>query len=492
MKIAEIHSIKGDIEKSNELLKDATLKRNKILSDKDRKKYENQDREFINYVVFTYFMNEEYEQALSLGEQFIKDNGKDKTLMRTMYTVYMVDGQKDKAKEMIDNYEVDNESAYDLALLAKMNMLSDNWDDGFKLLNEAFNKDKNEIKVFDVITQFAAYDRDGILTKLTELLNDNPEELSYKMWLAKVYSMLPETANLANDIIEEIKNEDIGNIPLKVMISTVYKNMGNELEANDILETIINNDKNSFAGYHISAWQSFESKNYDKAFELCKKSILANKDYPDNYGFLIPKIMIAKEKNKTSEGYFITALQKEPFNYNIMIKIAEYYDDNSIDNEKARKYYKLAAAVKPNDSEIYYNLATLDLLDENIDSAIAYLNKAIEINEAISKYHRTLGTIYLKQGENDKAIESIRIAYGTDKSDALTLNNAGCYYISIEGDIERGMDNIQGAYEGINNSMDEETKNTITKNYNKAKDLYDKYNIGDEAELTVPEFTLFY
>ena len=100
-------------------------------------------------------------------------------------------------------------------------------------------------------------------------------------------------------------------------------------------------------------------ENYDKAFELCKKSILANKDYPDNYGFLIPKIMMAKEKNKTSEGYFITALQKEPFNYNIMIKIAEYYEGNSIDNEKARRYYKLAAAVKPNDSEIYYNLATI-------------------------------------------------------------------------------------------------------------------------------------
>ncbi|MBU3086915.1 tetratricopeptide repeat protein [Clostridium gasigenes] len=491
VKIAEIHSIKGEIEKSNELLRKATLKRNKILSSKDRKKYETQDKEFINYVVFTYFMNEEYEQALSLGEQFIKDNGKDKTLMRTMYTVYMVDGQKDKAKEMIDNYEVDNESAYDLALIAKMNMLSDNWDDGFKLLNEAFNKDKNEIKVFDVITQFAAYDRDGILTKLTELVNDNPEELSYKMWLAKVYSMLPETTNLANDIIEEIKNEDVGEIPLKVMMSTVYKNTGNELEANSILENIINNDKNSYASYHIAAWQSFESENYDKAFELCKKSILANKDYPDNYGFLMPKIMMAKEKNKTSEGYFITALQKEPFNYNIMIKIAEYYEGNSIDNEKSRRYYRLAAAMNPNDSEIYYNLATLDLLDKNIDSAIKYLNKAIEINGAVSKYHRTLGTIYLNQGQNDKAIESIRIAYGEDKSDALTLNNAGCYYISIEGDIERGMDNIKGAYEGINNSMDEETKNTIIKNYHKAKTLYDEYNIENEAKLIVPEFSFF-
>lgn len=492
VKIAEINSINGNIDKSNELLKDAMAQRNNILADKGREKYEDRDREFINYVVFTYFMNEEYGQALNLGQLCLKENGKDKTLMRTMYTVYMANGQKDKAKEMIDTYEVDTESAYDLSLLAKMNMLIDNWDNGFKLLNEAWNKDKDEVKVFDVITQFAAYDRDGILTKLTQLTKDNPDELSYKLWVAKVYSMLPQTANLASDIIEGVTNEDIGSIPISVMKAKIYKNIGNDVEANNILKDIISNDENSYIGYHISAWQSFEGGKYDEAFELCKKSILANKDYPDNYGFLIPEIMIATGKNQIAEGYFRTALQKEPFNYNIMIKIGDYYNNNSTDSEKAKRYYKLAAAVKPNDSEVYYNLATIDLVQGNVDSAIDYLNKSIQINQAIGKYYRTLGTVYLNKGENDKAIENIRNAYGTDKSDALTLNNAGCYYIGVEGDIERGMSNIEGAYEGINNNMDEETKRTITDNYINAKDLYDKYNLGDSAELQIPDFILFY
>lgn len=492
VKIAEIYSIKGDFQESNRLLQDAMIKRDNVIDDKGREKYDVQDRELINYVVFTYFMNKEYEQAISIGEGVIKENGKDKTLMRTMYTVYMVNGQKDKAKEIVENYEVDKESAYDLALLAKMNMLMNNWDNGFKLLNEAYNKDKNEVKVFDVITQFASYDRDGILTKLTKLSEANPNELSYKMWIAKVYSMLPETANLANNIIEEIKNEDVGLVSLNVMMSTVYKNMGEEAKSQAILKDIIANEENSFIGYHIAAWQSFEDANYDEAFELCKKSILANKEYPDNYGFLIPEIMMAKGQIKTAEGYLRTALQKEPFNYNIMIKIADYYTNSSIDNEKARDYYNLAAALKPNDSEIYYNLATLDLLDNKIESAIENLNKAIQINEAIGKYHRTLGTVYINEGEEKKGIESIRNAYGIDKSDALTLNNAGCYYISIEGDIEKGIINMQSAYESINNSMDQETKNTITDNYTKAKKLYDEYNKGDEAELTVPEFVLFY
>ncbi|MGL5087722.1 MAG: tetratricopeptide repeat protein, partial [Clostridium sp.] len=224
----------------------------------------------------------------------------------------------------------------------------------------------------------------------------------------------------------------------------------------------------------------------------CKRSILENKDYPDNYGFLIPEIMKETGQEKTAEGYFRTALQKEPFNYNMMIKIAEYYSSNSIDNDSARRYYNLASVLKQNDAEIYYNLSTLDILDDEVDNAIKNLNKAIEINPAVSRYHRTIGTIYLNKGDNDKAIESIRNAYGTDKSDALTLNNAGCYYISIEGDIERGMENIKGAYEGINSNMDEETKNTITQNYEKAKELYGKYNLGDLQGLIIPDLTLFY
>lgn len=467
VKIAEIYSLKGEVNKSNELLKVATLKRSKVLLGEGGDKYKEKDKEFINYVLFTYFMNGEYEQAISLGEEYIKQNGNDKALMRTMYAIYMANGQKDKAIEVIETYEVDKESAYDLALLAKMNILADNWDTGFELLNEAFSKEQNEIKVADVITELATYNREELITKLTELNKSNQDELSYKMWLVSVYSMSPETENLANDIISEL-------------------NIDSE---NDY------DEENTFDEYYIDARKSFEQGDYNNAFELSKRSILANREYPDNYGVLIPEIMKATDKNEMSEGYFRTALQKEPFNYNIIIKTAEYYKDRAIDNEKAKQYYKLSLAFNTNDSETYYNLATLDLLgllDKNIDSGIVNLNKAIELDGSVGKYHRTLGTVYLNQGEDEKAIESIRSAYSIDENDLLALNNAGCYYIAIDGDVERGMENIKGAYDGINNMMDEETKAGIIENYNEAKKIYDEYNLDYEVDVKISDFTLFY
>ena len=496
VKISEVYSIQGKFEKSNELLNSAMKKRNKILSDISKENYEEdykeKDREFINYVVFTYFMNEEYEEALHIAEEFIAQNGKDKTLMRTMYTIYMVDNKNEKAEEIVDTYEVDNESAYDLSLLAEMNMIMGDFETGFNLLNDAFNKDKNEIKVFDVISDFATYDKNGMLTELEEIVEENPNELAYKMFLAKIYSMESETSNMAMDILEELENEDVGIVQLKLIESTIYRNMGDDEKAKVVLEEAIKNAEDSFMSYYIEAWQSFNEKDYDKALELSKNSVLANRDYPNNYGILIPEILMAKQNSEIAESYFRTALQKEPFNYNIIIKVAEYYGDKSIENEKARRYYTLASKLTPNYSEIYYDLATIDFMDNNMDSAIENLNKAIEIDENNIKYHRLLGTVYLNTKEYDEAIESIRNAYALDENDSLTLNNAGVYYIVVEQNIERGMSNIQAAYDSINNNMDDETMKKILKNYNKAKKVYDEYNNGYESELKLSDFDLFY
>lgn len=491
VKIAEIYSIKGDIEKSNKLLKDSIVQRDEILEDKNREEYDVKDRELVNYVVFTYFMNEEYEEALSLGEKFIRENGEDKTLMRTMFAVYMANGQKDRAKEMVDMYDIDKESSYDLALIAEMNMLIGNWDKGFNLLNEAFIKDRNEIKIQDVIGQFATYDNEEIEKKLKDLINNNPEVLSYKIWLAKVYSMRPETANLANDIIKGIKGEEAESISVNLIKADTYKSMGNALEANAVLDDIINKNEDSFISYYISAWKNFKEGNFDKALELSKESIVKNKEYPNSYGILIPEIMMTKGESQISEGYFRTALQKEPFNYNIMIKLGEYYASTSIQNEKAREYYNLASTISPNDSEVYYDIAKLDISDNKINEAIVNLNKAIEKDSTVAKYYRTLGTIYFNEENYDSAIENIRAAYAEDENDALTLNNAGCYYILVEEDIERGMSNIQSAYDEINSNMNEQTKNIIIGNYNKVKALYGKYNTGNEAELEITELNLF-
>ena len=494
VKIAEIYSVKGDFVKSNEILQKVYETRNKII---DTKKEEmdtlaDKDRELTNYIVFTALMNGEEKKALEYGEVFLQNYPNDKNLLKTMFTVYMANGNKAKAKEIVDIYPRNDETASDLAILARMNMLIDDFDKGFSLLKDAWYKDKNEVKIFDVIAQIADYDQTDILDKISKLEKKEPNELVYKMWTAKIYSMSKDSAKKASELVDKLENEDVGTVNLMLIKSSMYQNMGEMEKSKEVLDEIIKNDPDSFIGYHAAAWQAYNNQKYDEAFKDCEKSIVMNKDYPDNYGFLIPEIMTKQKKSEEAEPYFRTALYKEPFNYNIIIKIAEYYGNTVKDTTKALYYYDLASKIKPNDAEVYYNMALIKTNNQREDDAIELLKKSISINGKVAKYHRALGTVYLNKEKNEEALKEIRNAYNIDKNDILTLNNAGCYYIAIDGDVDRGMVNLKAAYDGINEKTSVEDKDTITENYNRVKNLSAAYKKRNGATLTVPDLKLFY
>ena len=491
-KIAEIYSVRGNYEKSNALLEQAYRKRNELIDKKGRGKYNDVDAELGNLIAFTFLMNGESEKALEYGNMFMEQNGQDKAIERTMFTIYMVNGEKEKASNIIKEYNVDKESSYDLALYARMNMLVDDWDKGFEILKDAWNKNKDEIKVYDVIAQISSYNRNEVINKLTELINENPDELCYKVWLTKCYSMVEETTSEASNLVEELNGKDVGDVVFKTIEAKIYQHLGNNEEAEKLINEVIENDEKSYFGYHTSAWYYFDLGDYDKAFELCKKSIMENKDYPDNYGFLIPEIMIKKEKSEIAEPYLRVAIEKEPFNYNIILKIADYYVHSKHNNDKAYNYYKLASLIKPNDGDILYSMASLKIEDKKNEEAIDILKKCTELDDKSIKYFRTLGTVYLNEGKKDESISAIRKAYELDKNDIKTLNNAGVFYIVMEDEIERGMVNIKSAYDGLTDSVDIDIRNAITENYQKAKTLYDAYIREDGSELVVPDFTLFY
>ena len=162
------------------------------------------------------------------------------------------------------------------------------------------------------------------------------------------------------------------------------------------------------------------------------------------------------------------------------------------DTTKALYYYDLASKITPNDPEIYYNMALIKMNTQREDDAIALLKKSISISDKVSKYHRALGTVYLNKEKSEEALKEIRNAYAIDKNDILTLNNAGCYYIAIDGDVDRAMVNLKAAYDGINEKTSADDKNTITENYNRVKNLSDAYNKRNGATLTVPDLKLFY
>lgn len=490
LKIAEVYSVKGDYERANNFIDEAYEIRNSLIKNDKKEMYKEKDAELGNYITLISLFNGKYKVALEYGEIFLETNPDNKSLQRTIFTVYLLLGDENKAKEILEKYSVDEEDSYDLALYARMNMLVNKWDKGLEYLKKAWHLNKDEVKVFDIISQEASYDKQTIINKLKELSEKNPKEIAYKAWLVKCYTMSDKTMNEAEKLYKEIKEEDLGKYVFNTVVAKIYQYKKQNVKANELIRNVIY-EKN-LIGYQTTAWYYYDKENYDKAIEYCKKGILENSEYPDNYGFLMADIMIKKGQPELAEPYLRTALLKEPFNYNIILKVADYYEYTTNNLEKAYEYLNFASLIKPNNADIYYNIAMTKINLGKSDEAIELINKCISLDEENEKYHRVLGTIYLEEGNKDKAIKEIRAAYNINNNDILTLNNAGCYYISVENNIPRGYENIKGAYDKISNNTDEETKKYIIKNYEKAKALFDKYNNDSEKKLEIPDLHLFY
>lgn len=479
IKIAEVYSVRKDL---NNSLKYIDIS----------KKYSEIDGESYNYLIFTEFMNGKYEQALKDGEIALSKYPKDKNLIKTMFTVYMGNKKIDRVTQLIENYPVDIKSAYDIAEYSRMLMMVGKWEQGYTQLKNAWELDKDEYKIYDVLAQVSLYNKNTLLENITVLSKEHPNDLSYKMWLAKIYSLSTDTIDQANKLILELSSKNVGEMQMELIKANVYKNM-NELEKSDkLIENVILKYPNDYSVYHSAGWYYLYKGDYIKAKEYCNKSIQLNKEYPDNYGFLMPKILKEEEEKLTAEPYFRTALSKEPYNYNIMLNLANYWY-NANNNAKALEYFNLASLIKPEDAEIKYNMALIKISDGKNDEAIKILKICSKLDELSPKYHRTLATIYMFENKPVEAKAEIDSAYQADQEDILILNNAGCYYINFEQKLDRGFYNISKAYEGLDDSYDDYTKKIIVENYDKVQKLKESYaKAEDNQELKVPELILFY
>ena len=482
--ISEVYSVKGEIENSRKYLQ--------VAKDKVKKNHI-KDGDLFNHLVFTEFMNKDYKTALEDGTEALIVAPSNKNLLKTMFTVYMANNQIDKAKALILSYNVNRKSAYDTAEYARMLMIVNEWEKALDELELASNIDRDDFKVYDILAQISVYNRDMLLEKVSNLLVKDPTNLSYKIWLAKIYSLSEDTSDQAIKMLDSIRNEKTGKVVIKLIEASTLQNLKQNDKANAIINQVIKDNSKDYRVLHAAGWFYLNRGEVAKAMQFCKESIILNKEYPDNYGFLMPEILKAQNKSLEGEPYFRTALFREPYNYNVMINIANYYWYTTKNSEKALEYFKFAEIIKPQEAVIKYSMALIYLTDKREKEAINLLKECIKIDEMVPKYHRTLGTIYITEGNAAEGIKEIRYAYYANKNDISTLNNAGCYYITVDMDLDRAYTNFQAAKQGIKPNTDKYTADTIKENYDKLKVIMDKYkNSKGNETIEIPNFVLFY
>lgn len=480
VKIAQAYLINGDLDNSRKYLEEAKQKNYK------------DDPEVLNYIISTELISKDYDEALKDGEKALEKFPNDNKIKKSMFTIYMVNKREDDAKKLFESYKPSKDSSFENAEYAGMLFTIGEKDKAYEALEDAFNINMNEPKIYDVIAQEASNNFNELLEQISTLSKNSPDNKFYKMCLAKIYSLTPDTSDMALDILSKI-GLDESNVEIQILKLTCYSNKQDYASGDKLVNKLLNDYKVDYRILHSISWYYLKKGDNEKALEYCKSSIEKNKDYCDNYAYLMPQILNALGSSENRKNYFRKALYIEPYNYNIMLSAANFYANNS-DFDNALEYYKLSEILKPNDSDIKYNIALIYINQNKNEEAITVLNQCIKSDPSISKYYRTLGTIYMVSGDYENGIKNIRSAYAVDETDCLALNDAGIYYIVAEENVERGYYNLLKAYEGleIRSDYDKETVDIITENFKKAKNIYDIYVNAKSQSIEIPDFTLLY
>lgn len=478
--ISKAYLLKGDKDNSQKYI-DLAIKCN------------TKDERTINNIVFNELILGNIDKALNLGEKALASNTQNKSLIKTMIGVYGAKGKIEEAQDIIKLYNVDEKSAYDTVEYSKMLILMGNIDRGLMQLKRAWNLDKDEYKIYDVLSQGCVYDKELIINEIKDMQKKSQNDVALKMWLAKIYSLSKDTSNESLEILSTLNSEDAGEIQMQLIKAAALQNLDKDDEAEKIIYNLVKEYKNDYRVLHYASWFYLNKDNIEKAEEYCKKSIEANHEYSDNYAFLMPKIIKKHENKKGEMAYFIQGLAKEPYNYNILFNIGEYFWNEVEDVNRALEYFNMVSNFKPCEGEIKYNIGLINFNLKKNDKAIEILKECIKLNSNSEKYHRTLGTMYLTNGNNEEGIKEIKKAYDLDKDDILTLNNAACYYIVYTNEFYKGYYNLKSAIDGIKPNTNEYVKRVINNNFEKIKSIVEKIQKGKANEaIKISDFRLLY
>ncbi len=224
--------------------------------------------------------------------------------------------------------------------------------------------------------------------------------------------METSTKNIIMDALELINKDDFEGAKKllyqaleKEETSEIYKNIGlcelnldNTNEATEAFKKAYELDnKDAVTTYYYACCLSKKDK--QKAAGLFKEVIELRKDYSDAYKSLA---MIYIEMNQTDSA-IQTVLE-------------------AINNPNIEPEYSL-----------YYIAATSYMINKDYQSAVKYLEIALNLKENHLPVINSLATCYMNTEEYDRALEILKKAYEIEPNNALTLYNLGiCYQVKAQ------------------------------------------------------------
>ena len=112
------------------------------------------------------------------------------------------------------------------------------------------------------------------------------------------------------------------------------------------------------------------------------------------------------------------------------VQMAEYSLDRE-DIDQALEYCQKALELDPKSGEAYFVIGVANMMNHNLDIAAENFNKALELDPKVSMAHAYLGSIYFSQGDYGKSVEQYGKVLDKAKHMALFNNHRGLAYLMM-------------------------------------------------------------
>ena len=197
--------------------------------------------------------------------------------------------------------------------------------------------------------------------------------------------------------------------------------------------------KDCHAIYRYSNDTSYILKEIGKTFYLLGKMsdsadiynnvLHKNKDDWDCY-YHIGLIFLNKKKYEKAEEYINMALNLNPCK-EVLIASGKIYLKKG-NKDQAIQRFEDALKLSPDDNNLMSTLGSLYLKAKDSEKAIDYFNKVLEVDKKYSKSLLGLAAINQLNGKFEEAYELLSMGYSSNNNSAYLWNNLGMWFFAKE------------------------------------------------------------
>ena len=292
---------------------------------------------------------------------------------------------------------------------------------------------------------------------------------SINITMAKIYVSFGNTKK-AKDILISLLDKNQNNYQAHLLLAKIYEKEGGMRKAIDEYVQAIELNKQDYDSYYKVAALLNQLDKKDEAEEMLFN--LLNKK-PDMYeaSLLLGEILIDTEKYKEAANIYQEALRYNPVSFDLNYNLGIAYTMLN-DFQNAKICYEKAAEINTLAHIAKYSLAEIALIYKDLEEAEKKFLEAIEEEELSADAYYELSKINLLKGDKDTAIKFVNIAIDIDSKKIVPKVKKDPIFIPVIAKITMPFN--------LENSKENEEKQSKLE----AKEIKSKEHLEEMADIT--------